>query len=143
MPVILSYGGKTESGLQYDDQFGEHYTYPLRYQKIIQKGELAIFYRGRRDHTDGYKFARYVGYGLIGNIEKAEPTHDGKPLLRCRTIEVKLFAEPLPLTDENGSYYEYSANSHNKPPLWFSNGVRKITTTEYAKIMKSAGIRQS
>lgn len=138
MPVIISHGGPTESGHSYDDKFGEYYTYPFRYRNRIMSGDATLIYRGRRDRTGGYSIARYVGIGVIGSISEIPPNKDEPKLLRCETYFVTEFPYPVPVKDDTGQYYEERANDHKKPSLWFSQGVRRISTKEFGRITTAA-----
>lgn len=134
MPVILSFGGKTESGHEYDDKFGEHYTYPSLYRKLVSSGDICILYRGKRDNTGGFNFARYAGFGIVGTITPTGESSGKYDLLRCEILYSTPFDNPVPVKNENREYFEEGANNHKKPPLWFSRGVRIISEEGLAKI---------
>lgn len=137
MPLVFAYNETTESGHDYHDEVGVRYFFPSRYRKLVIPGEVALLYAGRRsprlEGQPGY-------FGLTHVIDVTETGEKSGPykILSCRTAFTVLFEHPVSIKSKEGDYYEKRANSHRKPPLYFSSGVREISTSEVASILSVA-----
>jgi len=60
MPLILATGAATESGHDYADVIGVSYEYPKAYRGIVRRGEVFVYYRGRRLPAGGTRPQVYL-----------------------------------------------------------------------------------
>lgn len=137
MPVVLTYNTVTESQHVYDDKFGEYYSYPRRYQRLIRPGMRALFYSGRRTSQE-FPFARYVGNGIIGKVVDTGEKEGRSQILRCETLQVVTFPKPVPVKGGMKDYFESRANEAEFIGLYFQAGVRGISVNDYKRILRAA-----
>lgn len=137
MPVVLTYNSVTESGHTYDDKLGEYYSYPSRYERLIQPGVRALFYSGRRTSHE-FPFARYVGGGVIGEVKDTGEKKGKSRILKCETLRVVTFPRPVPVKGGEGDYFESRANKAEYVGLFFQAGVREISVEDYKRILRAA-----
>lgn len=139
MHVVLTVSGFTESGHEYNDRLGEFYTFPNRYLRRIQPGDVAVFYTGRRSYP-GKPGRSYLGVAEIESVNPiSELSTSGQPQHRAKLTEYYEFPNPVPLKIGK-RYIETRANSFSKPGFPFMQGVRPLSKGEFDEILSLSGL---
>jgi putative restriction endonuclease len=122
---------------RWDDVKGDLYHYPSRYQKFLEPGTKAIYYKGRMTNVI-YAQSRlspdphYFGVATIGD-SIVDP--DAPQNRYCEILEYREFEEAVPIRSQ-GVYLEEIPAS--RATNYWRDGVRSITETVYARIAAEA-----
>lgn len=135
MPLVLTENELTESGIRYADVTGVRYQYPKHaYKNIITSGDRFVYYRGRRSRTGKRIPQVYFGAGVIGDI-RDDPGDPSR--LHCEVLDYVSFPDPVPFKEGSAGYLERDGSR----PGYFQRGVRKISESEFSRILTLAGTR--
>jgi hypothetical protein len=92
MPLILTTGAPTASGLDYDDVLGVRYEYPRsHYRSLMKPGTPFIYYRGGRAKQLELSGLVYFASGVVGEIEGPDEV---RPI--ARVLDYTIFPLPVP-----------------------------------------------
>jgi hypothetical protein len=128
VPVVLATAeGKDRSGYVYDDRTGISYEYPDRYRGYIDTGEPFVYHQPGKGYT---------GVGIIGAIR--ESAFEGRRV--CEVLDYQEFLEAVPLKDDHGLYYEADPQYWPSGRIWWSKGVRPLSSGRYEAIVTTASI---
>ena len=123
---------------QWDDETGVVYHFPKRYLKFLQPETKVIYYKGKIKDKSFEKLRlsnnqHYFGLATIGRIYK--DTNNQKNYY-AEIEDYIPFNEPIYFKDEKNQYLEDIPDS--KKSNYWRDGVRKITKSEYLKILEKA-----
>lgn len=76
----------------------------------------------------------YIGCGVIGEIRASN--QPGR--LICDVLSVRMFQEPVPLKDDEGTYYEADP-TYWKDKVYWGQGVRPLADKRFDAIVTAAG----
>ena len=130
MPLVFTQNDVSLADIDYADELGKVYEYPSRYCKLIQPGELFVYYRSRRRADGSSQTPAYIGCGAVGEIT------DLGERFKCTVLDYRPFPEPLPFKLDN-AYREPEANKRKAVGFYFQVGVRLIDQNAYDAIINA------
>ena len=123
MPVIFVTDAPTLWESSYADIIGVQYEFPARYRNLVTEGDRFLYYRGSRGAAQG---VGYFGQGIVGKIGQGMRADH----LLAALHDVSLYAEPVPIKDDEGNYLETGSTTGTN----WANGVRRIDDTRFDSI---------
>ena len=123
---------------EWDDQTGEIYHYPNKYQKLLLEGAHFIYYKGKMKNSE-FRNVRlsedphYFGHGVIG-ASTPDDRSDRKSWY-CALLDYVRFAKPIPIKND-GQYVETIPES--KKTNYWRDAVRPVTKEVYEQILSQA-----
>lgn len=128
MPLVLTAGAPTASGLSYADIPGVRHEFPRRYIKLMVPGTPFVYYRGTRARLIGLTGPAYFGCGVVGPISETE-----QGLLRSDILDYVEFPDALSFRTPDGDYLEPAASTR---PIYFQQGIRAIDEDSFKRILQ-------
>jgi hypothetical protein len=128
VPLVFAESEETESGIKYADKTGIIYEFPRAYRRLIQPGELFVYYRGRKRSKGGRQPQVYFGTGVVGEVG---PAPDESRRLVCGIVDYRSFVDPVPFKTAAAGYLEFSGARRG----YFQQGVRTISVEEFENIL--------